>query len=94
MKHGVGVVGQGAGDIDVLVEVHTHHGLELPQREHYRTLRVIDIGNRVGQRGLGPGQVEVGGTLRVVLALSLLKILKSVLIDGLVDLEGLLGQKT
>ena len=94
VKHVASIVAQRPGHVDVAVEVHPHHGLELPQGQDHRALGVVHVRDGVGERGLRPGQVEFGSALRVVTALDLLIILQGVLIGGPVHLEGLAGQQT
>ena len=87
-EHPVGIVAEPAGHIDIQVEVHAHHGLELPQGEHHAVLGVIDV--RDGRRdiGLGPRKIQFGGLLGIEAHLRLLEILHGVFIDLLVHLEG------
>ena len=79
--------------IDVPVQVHAHHRLQLPERQDNGTFRIIDIRDGVGHCCLGTGEIQFGCLLCIVTPLGLLEIGYRILIDLLIYIESFLGQQ-
>ena len=92
-EHLAGIFFQGAGNVDVPVQVHAHHGLELPQGQLHGVLRVVQVRDGGGHIGLRAGQVQFGRLRRVVAHLGEAEVLHRVLIDGIVDVVRLLREE-
>ena len=93
VEHVGGVVFQGAGHVDVHIQVHAHHGFELPQGQRDGILCIVQVGDRRGHAGLRTGQVHFGGLLGIVAHLGELEVLYGILVHGVVHIVRGLGHE-
>ena len=82
-----------ASHVEVHIEINAEDSLELPQRENYRTLCIVNIRDCIGNCCLRSEKLHVRHLLCPVLLLCLLKVLYSVLIHLLINLERLLCEE-
>ena len=88
-----GIVTDCSGHVNILVQIYSHHGLELPQGEDNGAFGIVDIRNRTGDCRLRTGEVKFRRLLRIVAEAGLLEVPHCIVIHVLIYVQGLLGKK-
>ena len=87
------IVIEASGNVNLSVKVNAHHSLELPQAEYHRILRVVNVRNGILDSRLRALVLKFRSLLHVVAHLGLLEIVKRILVNALVNIEGFLGKQ-